>query len=211
MFDDLARDLARYNPGDRPSVLGALMYGGAWASVSYRFSRWARRPGPLSWARAPLRLLATCLHVVVRAITHVELPWNAQIGPGLYFPHPGFVTVAGGAVIGENCTLAPGVVLGHALGGRHSESGAPRLGDRVYLGPGSIVIGPVTIGDDALVGVGAVVTRSVPDRGVAAGNPARIVACTGSFELLTYPGAERDAARQASLAKVADSVSPGEP
>jgi maltose O-acetyltransferase len=48
-----------------------------------------------------------------------------------------------------------------------------RIGDRVFLGAGVIVLPGVTIGDDAIVGAGSVVTRDIPPRTVAAGSPAR--------------------------------------
>jgi serine acetyltransferase len=74
------------------------------------------------------------------------------------------------------------------------------IGNRVYVGPGSAIIGPLTVGDDALIGVGAVVIRSVPPRGVVVGNPARIISFSGSFDLIDYPCMDEDPARLASLA-----------
>ena len=44
-----------------------------------------------------------------------------------------------------------------------------------YLGAGSIVMGPVKIGDNVTVGAGAVVTKDVPDNCVVAGNPAVVI------------------------------------
>jgi serine O-acetyltransferase len=110
--------------------------------------------------------------------------------------------VSSGAVIGRFCTLTQGVTIGHRGGGGGQRRGVPRIGDRVYLGPGSAVIGPITVGDDALIGVGAVVTRSVPARGVVVGNPARLISTAGSFDLIEYPGMDHDPSRQASLAAV---------
>jgi acetyltransferase-like isoleucine patch superfamily enzyme len=52
---------------------------------------------------------------------------------------------------------------------------AVRIGAGAFLGIGSIVLPGVTIGDNACIGAGAVVTRDVPARSVAVGNPARIV------------------------------------
>ncbi len=56
------------------------------------------------------------------------------------------------------------------------ESAKPiTIGDNVWLGGGVIVCPGVTIGDDAVVGAGSVVTRDVPPRSVAVGNPARVI------------------------------------
>ncbi len=60
-------------------------------------------------------------------------------------------------------------------------------------------LGDVEVGDDALIGAGAVVVRSVPARAVVVGNPARIISYKGSFDLIRYPGMESDPARIASL------------
>jgi maltose O-acetyltransferase len=49
------------------------------------------------------------------------------------------------------------------------------IGDNVWLGGGVIVCPGVTIGADTVVGAGAVVTRDLPARVLAVGNPARVV------------------------------------
>ena len=55
------------------------------------------------------------------------------------------------------------------------ESGRPiRIGNNVWIGGGAIVLPGVTIGDDAVIGAGSVVTRNVPAGAVVVGNPARV-------------------------------------
>ena len=49
------------------------------------------------------------------------------------------------------------------------------VGDGCWIGAGSIILGGVTIGDGTTIGAGSVVTKSIPSRVVAAGNPARII------------------------------------
>jgi len=74
------------------------------------------------------------------------------------------------------------------------------IGDRVFIGPGAAVLGPIRIGNDVLIGANAVVIRSVPDRAVVVGNPARVISFNGSFDLVSYEGMERDPERLAALA-----------
>ncbi|WP_369816338.1 DapH/DapD/GlmU-related protein [Cellulomonas sp. Leaf334] len=57
--------------------------------------------------------------------------------------------------------------------GRSVGDGSPRVGDDVHLGAGSRVLGPVVVGDRAVVGANAVVVADVPAGAVAVGVPAR--------------------------------------
>jgi serine acetyltransferase len=102
--------------------------------------------------------------------------------------------------IGRNCSVSQGVTIG--LAGTGQSRGAPTLGDRVYLGPNAIVVGKISVGDDAVICAGRVVTRSVPPRAVVLGNPARVASYEGSFDYVVYDGMEADPARYAALRPV---------
>ncbi|WP_115727572.1 sugar O-acetyltransferase [Actinomyces culturomici] len=85
--------------------------------------------------------------------------------------------------IGADCQIGPNVQLLTPIhpvepGPRRDrwESAKPiRIGDNVWLGGGVVVCPGVTIGSDSVIGAGAVVTKDVPPRSVAVGNPARVV------------------------------------
>lgn len=85
--------------------------------------------------------------------------------------------------IGEDVQLGPNVQLltaSHPIdpSARRQgwETGLPiTIGDNVWLGGGVIVVPGVTIGSDSVVGAGAVVTKDVPPRVLAVGNPARVI------------------------------------
>jgi serine O-acetyltransferase len=201
MFDTFRQDLGRYGHGTRQKLRALLFVPGVWAVCGYRFARWVETARMPRVVRKLLRVFATLTSVWVDVVTNIELPAGADIGPGLYIPHTGYIVLASGVRLGRNCTLAHGVTIGHGGGGAADLGACPVVGDRVYVGPGSAVIGPVTVGDDALIGVGAIVTRSVPPRGVAVGNPARVISLKGSFDVIFYEGRESDPARLASLAE----------
>ena len=201
MLQDLADDIRRCGATHRERLAEILLNTGMWAVFGYRFCRWVYLLDAPWLVRIPLNFVAAVVTLFVRVTTQIELPGNAKIGPGLYIAHTGCIVVNSRAVIGSHCTLTHGVTIGHRGGGRARASGTPVIGDRVYVGPGAAIIGPITIGSDALVAVGAIVTQSVPARGVVAGNPARLLSSRGSFDLIEYPGMECDPYRLAALAK----------
>jgi serine O-acetyltransferase len=199
MLKNLREDLRRYGATPRLRLASIVQSPGAWATVAYRFAHWVYTAN----LPAPLRLLGKLLAVVVQDLavmaTSIQIPARATIGPGLLIAHTGYVVLSFEARLGRHCTLTQGVTIGHGGGGTRGMLVSPRIGNRVYIGPGAIVIGDVEVGDDALIGAGAVVTRSVPPRAVVVGNPGRVISYKGSFDLIAYPGMESDAERLASL------------
>lgn len=203
MFENLREDLGRYGSTPRARLRAAVLMPGVWATVAYRFARWAHTAPLHPFNRRLMNFAATLVAVMVDVLTNIEIPPTAEIGAGLYIAHTGYIVIAAGSRVGHNCTLAHGVTIGHAGGGTAGSFECPVVGDRVYIGPGSAIIGGVRVGSDALVGVGAIVTRDVPPRGVAVGNPARVISLKGSFDLVSYDGMERDADRLRALGEPA--------
>ena len=116
-------------------------------------------------------LPAVCRRWAIGACGIDILP-RADIGGGCIIAHGIGLVIGGRTVIGEDCTLLHGVTLGEA---RFDELDCPRLGDRVTVGAGAIVLGGITIGDDSLIGAGSVVVSDVPAGAVVAGVPARVL------------------------------------
>ena len=206
MFDDLREDLRRYGATPREQLRALVLVPGVWATVAYRFARWAHTAQLPAVVRRVMNIAATLTSLLAEVLTNIEIPPGAKIGAGLFIPHTGYIVLASGVVVGRRCTLTQGVTIGHAAGGGDNNRRAhayPVIGDRVYVGPGAVIIGAVTVGDDALIGAGAIVTRSVPPRGVAVGNPARVISSKGSFDVVSYAGMEHDAARLAALDEAA--------
>jgi serine O-acetyltransferase len=174
-----------------------LMSQGLWATAAYRWNHYARH----RVRSRPLAVLPHTFHRAVMALTGIHIDAEAHIGGGLAFAHGGHVVI-GPVRIGRNCDIYQGVTLGAAmsLDDRHSRPGAPTLGDRVWVGPGAVVAGDVTVGDDAAVSAISLVARDVPPRGVVLGVPARLVSRRGSFAQVMYRGMETDDDRNGSLA-----------
>ena len=156
-----------HDPAARTSLEVVLGYPGVHAVWFHRVAhRWWRAPG--------LRLPARLLSQYARFLTGVEIHPGARIGRRLFIDHGMGVVIGETAVIGDDVMLYHGVTLGgrSALPGRRH----PTLGDRVTVGAGATVLGPVTIGAGSSIGAGAVVVRSAPAGSVLVGIPARDVA-----------------------------------
>ena len=116
----------------------------------------------------PLRRLvwwATCL------IFSSEIAIGAEVGGGLYVPHP-YGIVVGQAKIGRNLHLLHNVTIGRKA---HDIPGDPVFGDRVSISAGAVLLGNITIGDGAVIGANSVVLKDVPPGAMAVGIPARII------------------------------------
>lgn len=121
-----------------------------------------------------LRALARLWSAVGRWVTGIEIHPGATIGRHLFIDHGTGTVIGQTAIIGEGCRLYQGVTLGgrgKVIDGRRH----PILGDRVTVGAGAHVLGPLLIGDDAKIGAGSVVTIDVPNGVTAIGNPAKLV------------------------------------
>lgn len=76
-------------------------------------------------------------------------------------------------IIGKNCNLNKGCTLGKENRGKRK--GAPILGDNVWIGTNSVVVGKVHIGNDVLIAPNAYVNFDVPDHSIVLGNPGNII------------------------------------
>lgn len=121
---------------------------------------------------------------ISQVITGISFPIGLKIGRGIFISHSGSILINGRCVIGDNCNFAPGTLIGYGI--KDSIEGSPIVGNRVFFGPGAKVLGPITIGDDAMIGANAVVNKDVPNMGVAAGVPAKIVSMKGSSQYIKY-------------------------
>jgi serine O-acetyltransferase len=127
------------------------------AVAAYRVSSALYRHG--------MRRLSRLAMVTAQSLTGAEISGAATIGPGLRLTHTGGIVVGDGVTAGENLTLYAGSLLGNYGPGR---PGTPTLGDSVRVCSKASVLGPVSIGDNVVVGAHALVVDDVP-----AGNTVR--------------------------------------
>ncbi|GEN51689.1 sugar O-acetyltransferase [Alkalibacterium pelagium] len=113
----------------------------------------------------------------------VDYGYNIHVGDHFYANFHCILLDAGEIRIGKNALLGPGVSLvtpDHPMDSSQRFEGLEYakpivIGDNCWLGAGATVIGGVTLGNNVVVGAGAVVTRSFGDNVVLAGVPARVI------------------------------------
>lgn len=120
---------------------------------------------------------------------YVKPPLFVDYGEGIHIGARTFVNYnltaldVASITIGQDCQIGPNVQL---LTPTHPVEPQPRrdkleaaqpivIGDNVWLGGGVIVCPGVTIGENSVIGAGAVVTHDIPANVVAVGNPARVI------------------------------------
>lgn len=199
---DFLADLERYSVVLGRSRWSAFFFAqGAQAALVYRFGHWVYSGRANSVWNKVLRVVHFILFRLTEMFTGISLEPKAEIGRGLYIGHFGTIIVGSGVKLGANCNLSQGVTLG--VDGRGEHRGSPCIGDRVFIAPGAVIVGKISVGHDAAIGANAVINRSLPERAVAIGNPAKIVSYKGSFDFISYNGMEHDAARLDSLRRAA--------
>lgn len=156
MFDDLRaacrRDPALY--GIR--VVEVLLYAGLWAVWWHRLAHLLHRGG--------IPFLPRLISQLTRLLTGIEIHPGARIGRRLFIDHGAGVVIGETARVGDDVTLYHRVTLGGRgwwVDGKASRR-HPSVGDRVVLGVGATLLGPIHVGDDAHVGAHCLVLTDVP-------------------------------------------------
>lgn len=167
----------------RPVLETWLLEPGLHALAFYRVARWCFEHRAQFFARLVSQW--------GRWISGCDLHPGARIGRRLQIVQGTGVVVGETAVLGDDCVLEPGTMLLAAglaaavpVAERFdvsleqafaSSRTHPTLGNHVWLEAGAMVIGDVFLGNDTRVLAGAVVTRDIPDGGIAVGVPGRIL------------------------------------
>jgi len=128
------------------------------------------------------RLRAVGAGSTIRPPFHCDYGYNITIGEGVFLNFNCVILDVVEVSIGDRTQIGPGVQILAADHPRDPETratglefGRPvRIGRNCWIGGGAIILPGVTIGDDALIGAGSVVTRDVPAGATAFGNPARV-------------------------------------
>ena len=122
-------------------------------------------------------------HVYIEAPFHCDYGYNIEVGENFFANYNLTVLDVAKVRIGDNAQIAPNVSIytaGHPIHPDSRNSGYEygievSIGDNVWIGGNAVIMPGVTIGNNAVIGAGSVVTRDIPDNVIAAGNPCRII------------------------------------
>ncbi|MEG0297025.1 MAG: serine O-acetyltransferase EpsC [Clostridium sp.] len=168
MFKNLRYDIQRIlenDPAARSKFEVFLLYPSIHALICYRISH---RLFNRKWF-----FLSRLISQLARFFTGIEIHPGATIGKGLFIDHGMGVVIGETAIVGDDVTIYHQVTLGGT--GKEKGKRHPTVGDRVIIGAGAKILGPIVIGSEAKIGANAVVISDVPDGATAVGGPARTI------------------------------------
>lgn len=155
----------RYDPAAKSIFEIALLYPGPKAVLLHRIAH--------ALYSNDLFFLARLVSEISRWLTGIEIHPGAKLGRRLVIDHGMGLVIGETAEVGDDCILFHGVTLGGTKFDpvkRH-----PTVGDRVLIGAGAKILGPIRLGAGARVGANSVVTRDVSEGQIVAGIPARVI------------------------------------
>jgi serine O-acetyltransferase len=156
---------------------GSRLTNGAFVSLCvFRFGHWAiARRNPL--ARKVASKTYGFANFFVANLTKIWIPPQVTIGENLHIVNnEGSLSIHPAAVIGDRLGVMHNVTIGTNM-----RDGAPVIGDDVFIGVNSTVLGAIRIGDRVRIAANTAVTTDVPPDSVVVGSPARIFPRLGPF------------------------------
>lgn len=123
-----------------------------------------------------MSILGVFYRLIIRKLSYkygFQIPVTTSIGEGFYIGHFGTIVINEKAKIGKNCNIAHSTTIGQANRGRLK--GYPTIGDKVWIGTGSVIVGNIKIGNNVLIAPNSFINIDIPDNSLVIGNPPKIV------------------------------------
>ena len=149
---NLIQTYRKYDPAAKSDLEILFLYPGPKAIFFHRIAHFLYS--------TELYFLARFVAEISRLLTGIELHPGATVGKRLVIDHGMGVVIGETAVIGDDCIIFHGVTLGGFKFDpvkRH-----PTIGNKVLIGTGAKILGPIHIGDNVKIGANAVVMKDVP-------------------------------------------------
>ena len=158
------------DPAAKSKLIIILTYPGVKAIFFYKIANF--------FSLAKFHLVAKIISQLARFLTGIEIHPAARIGKNLFIDHGMGVVIGETSEIGDNVTIYHGVTLGGISPSVNSDQQRnikrhPTIQDKVIIGSGAQILGPITLGRNSKIGSNAVVTNDVPENAIMVGIPAR--------------------------------------
>lgn len=159
VFQKFRADLKRHE--------GKLSNPAVWVMGVYRYGRWASQlPRPARWVA---NRVYGALHLGVQLTTGSNLPREVEIGDAPHLIHFFDIRIHPQVRIGDRVGIMHEVTIATTM----HRIGAPTIGNDVFIGAGAKIVGPITIGDGAVIAPNSLVMKDVPAGATAVGVPAK--------------------------------------
>lgn len=159
----------------------SLFAHGFFAMFVNRFGNW--RMDLPRIVRKPFTWLYEFLYLCCLWFARIEAPYLVKLGRRVRIWHNGGC-ILGALYLGDDVQIRPNVTMGLLHHGAPLTS-LPIIEDRVLVGVGVCVLGPITIGHDSIIAANSVVTSDIPPYSLAGGIPARVLRKLEERELMT--------------------------
>ena len=171
-MNEYLKSIIERDPAAKSKLSLILTYPGVKAVFFHRIANF--------FAIAKFDLIARIISQFSRFLTGIEIHPKAKIGKNLFIDHGMGVVIGETSEIGDDVTIYHNVTLGGVAPSINSNEQRnvkrhPTLEDKVVVGSGAQILGPITIGKNSLIGSNAVVTKDVPEKSIMIGIPARRV------------------------------------
>tara|TARA_B100000953_G_scaffold298573_1_gene295727 strand:+ start:405 stop:944 length:540 start_codon:yes stop_codon:yes gene_type:complete len=153
-----------------------------WAIIQFRVASFVYNEVKIFGVRHLLLGICLIWQKLIEVTTGISLPASVIIGRSFYIGHFGNIFIHPNCCIGNNCNISQGVTIG--ISGRGVERGVPTLGDNVYVGCNSTIVGKIVIGDNCVIGANSLVNRSVIENQTVLGVPAQVISSKNSSEYI---------------------------
>mgnify|MGYP002820894796 CR=1 FL=1 len=126
----------------------------------------------ISYRLRKIPIIPILITYLIRLLFGCYLPYKLKLGKNFKIGYGGLgVVIHDRVIIGDDCHIDQNVTIG----GTSKKYIVPKIGNKVYIGAGAKVIGPIVIGDNVVIGANSVVVKSIPSGSLVVGVPGKII------------------------------------